>query len=478
MTGLQCVKALVLHVHSPELATLASEDQKAVFDQGHEVGLAAWKLFPDGIAITADYRDTQMAIEQTKAAISRGATTLFEATFLYDDVLIKVDILHRAQADEDWTLIEVKSSTSVKDQYLDDLAVQAYVLAGSNIPISRIYLMNLNSKYQDKNGESLFVKNDLTERIAERVKEMPALVQRLRQFASAEGIPDQEIGPHCKSPYPCPFKNHCWQHVPSPSVFEVPRIGPKAWEYYKQGRVSINEILSDDMADTRRHQINAAISGERWIDKGLIGKNLSNWAFPFHFLDFETIGFALPVYPDTRPYQHVPFQFSCHVIGSLDDDPIHFEYLHEMDCDPRRGLAERLLAALGETGSIVSYNKKFEAERIKELALTFPEFREKLNAAIIRLVDPLPIFQQAVYDKAFKGSFSLKSVAPVILGPDASYEGLHIGNGGAAQRSFKRMISVHTTQEEKSHLRTSLLEYCKKDTLVMVGLVRWLYRQI
>jgi hypothetical protein len=134
----------------------------------------------------------------------------------------------------------------------------------------------------------------------------------------------------------------------------------------------------------------------------------------------------------------------------------------------------KLLEACGTEGSILAYFGQFESERIKELADFAPDYKDALLKLVDRIVDPLPIIRDHVYDNAFAGSFSLKNVGPALLGESSSYEGMLVGNGTAAQRAFEEMISDSVTIERRQELARASLEYCKKDTLVMLELVRWM----
>jgi hypothetical protein len=111
------------------------------------------------------------------------------------------------------------------------------------------------------------------------------------------------------------------------------------------------------------------------------------------------------------------------------------------------------------------------------MAEQFPPYRDELTSLTARIVDPLPVIRDNVYDEAFCGSFSLKAVAPAILGESFSYDGMFVSNGTAAQRAFEELIARTTTEERRADLCRGLLDYCRKDTLVMVELVKWLYRQ-
>jgi hypothetical protein len=138
-------------------------------------------------------------------------------------------------------------------------------------------------------------------------------------------------------------------------------------------------------------------------------------------------------------------------------------------------LIEALLKACGKEGAIIAYYGRFEADRIRELAEFDEKNRDALLALIDRIVDPLPIFRSAIYDAAFAGSFSLKYVAPAILGAEQRYDGMLVANGGDAQRAYEEMLSAKTLPERKESLAKGLKEYCQKDTKVMADLVLWLF---
>ena len=108
-------------------------------------------------------------------------------------------------------------------------------------------------------------------------------------------------------------------------------------------------------------------------------------------------------------------------------------------------------------------------------ASTATERSKNLKSIADRLVDPLTIFRAHVYDANFNGSFSIKDVAPAILGKKASYDGMAVGDGNEAHVTFLQLISPDTPLEKKKTLQEDLFAYCQKDTLCMVELVWWLF---
>lgn len=477
MRGLQCPKSLYLTIHSPELEPDVTASQQALFDQGHEVGAEAQKRFPSGILVKAPYYDSAAAVAETEAAIKSGANTIFEATFSANGTVVKVDILHRKSPTSGWDLIEVKSSTSVKPEYLDDVAVQMHVLSHAGQKIERAFVMHINNQCIAPDLKDFFVQIDVTADILDILPEIQTRIQTLEGVVSAADSPKIDIGPHCSRPYDCPFTSHCWQHVTSPSIFDFPGLGAKAWEFYEQGIVSANDKKFGPFTGSKGERLKAIRSKTRWVDVSGIGESIKEWAWPLLFLDFETINFAIPRYSGTRPYEQVPFQFSALLQERHTGPLVNGEFLHEQNSDPRQRLVEALAEVLKQAKSIVAYNKGFESARMKRLAEVFPKYSGILLDACERLVDPLPIFRNYIYDPNFKDSFSIKSVAPAILGEAASYVGLEVPDGGAAQRAFVELIDLKTPADRKSELRSAMLAYCRKDTEVMAQLVGWLISQ-
>jgi hypothetical protein len=190
----------------------------------------------------------------------------------------------------------------------------------------------------------------------------------------------------------------------------------------------------------------ATRSGVAFHDRAALVAATADWAFPRYFLDFETVGPAIPLWAGTRPYQPIPFQFSCHVQAS-DGALAHHGFLDLGGGDPRRGCAEALLEALGEAGAIVTYNLPTERAAISSLADLFPDLRARLLACIDRLVDALPLVRAHYYHPQMLGSWSIKAVLPAAV-PSLSYADLdEVQDGLAAQRAFLEAIDPQTSAE-------------------------------
>jgi hypothetical protein len=206
------------------------------------------------------------------------------------------------------------------------------------------------------------------------------------------------------------------------------------------------------------------ISGEEYITEAL-QEDLLDVSYPVHFLDFETIAPAIPRYPDTRPYQSIPFQWSDHILkedGGLD----HEEYLCEEDKDPRHEFSRTLIEALGSQGSVFVYTT-YEEGIIRDLAQYLPRLSSELMGLLDRFKDLHDLIKKAYYHPGFHGSFSLKSVLPALV-PDLNYGDLAIQEGQLAGLEYVRMIDPSLSTEEKDKIKKNLLAYCGQDTLAMV----------
>ncbi|OQW48915.1 MAG: hypothetical protein A4S09_13185 [Proteobacteria bacterium SG_bin7] len=475
--GLQCTKSLYFTLHQKHLEPKPGPALQAQFDEGHEVGVLARQQLGRGKGYLIDLKpwDFHGYVRETKAAIERGEDLIFEASVQTGNLFARTDILKRNTSSGKWDIMEVKKSTDVRRDHIDDMTIQYLISGKAGVAIERLYVVHINRDCVFPNLEELFVIRDVTEQVLENVNSMKGRLNELWKMAKVTTEPVNDIGPHCDSPYKCVFKGHCWQKIPAMSVFNIYKIGGKKWEYYNEGIISIDEVNPEDFSGNVKRMIECTRSNTRFIDREGIRSALSEFEFPLYFLDFETAMYAIPRYHGTRPYQQLPFQYSLHVWRAPESSTLeHFEFLHTNDSDPGRQLAEKLLTQIGPVGSLVAYNRKFEMECLNSIGKRFPDLKDKLEDFISRFVDPLPIFQNHVYDPKFKGTFSIKTVAPALLGDQASYEGMEIADGEMAQVTLRNLITGKYSNLGRC-TRENLLAYCRKDTQVMVDLVKWLY---
>ena len=472
--GLQCHRRLWWHAHEPDAPELVpGPQQQAIFDQGSRVGELARTYVPGGTLIDFPHDQTRRKVEATAAALAAGARVVYEASFLADRVFVALDILERLRGG--FGLIEVKSSTSVKPEHLPDAAIQAHVLGQSGLEVRSIEIMHLNRACAFPDLSDLFVREDVTSDVAALLPEIPA--QAREQLRMLEGpLPGVPIGPHCTAPYECPFVSRCWADLPEHHVSTLYRIGRKAWELEAGGCRTIQALPAGMTLNPTAERQRRAVSTGSLIVEPSLRDALGRFEPPLAFLDFETINPAVPVWDGCHPYDNVPVQFSCHR-QTRGGGYEHIEWLADGPGDPRPAIAESLDAACAGAATVVAYNAGFEKARLHELGAALgPRSAGAMQGIAARLADLLPVVRDHVYHPDFGGSFSLKSVLPVLV-PELSYEGLEIAGGGAAAFTLERML-LHggsLTDAEAAHVRAALLRYCEMDTWGTVRLFERLH---
>jgi len=469
MAGLQCHKRLWWTVHEPTAPELQPDEAlQAVFDEGTQVGEVARTYVPGGVLIDLPYNAYDERIAATEAALRHRTPVIYEASFRASQVFVAVDILESRS--EGAAVIEVKSTTRVKEQHLPDVAVQAHVLGRSGVEASRLEIMHLNRACAYPDLGNLFTRADVTAQAHDALEAIPGVIQG--QLAMLAGpLPDVAIGEHCTKPYECPFMARCWPALPPHHVSTLYSAGRRALLLQEQGYATIHDLPEDiPLRAIQERQRRAVQTGQLIVDPGLAAA-LRAFQPPLAYLDFETVGLPIPVWNGCHPYDAAPVQFSCHV-EDAGGRVAHHEWLAEGPGDPRPALAERLIRACEPARSVVAYNAAFERGCLLRMADALPALAGPLRSIVDLLVDLLPVVRNHVYHPDFGGSFSLKSVLPAMV-PELRYVTLAIGDGETASLELERLLfqEAELTPEAKAQLRSDLLRYCHQDTWGLVKLL-------
>ncbi len=475
LRGIQCQKSLWLYKYNREAQDIPTQSQLARFQAGNEVGKLALELFECKEKIAFSEGDFCAKIAKTKELIKSGAHSIAEATFAHNGVLVMVDIL---QITPQGVIInEVKSSTGLKGVYIDDLAVQYFVLKGAGYKIIGANLVHIDSSYVRKGAlevEKLFKREDCLQAVIEKQSEVEQNLARFESvLADNTNPPNIDIGAHCDCPYSCDFKGVCWSEVPSEnSVFEISRLDSRTkFALYHSGIARFSDI-SDFSAFSQSQilQIQCALNNAVHIDKVKIREFLATIRYPVYHLDFETFKEAVPSFDSQCPYMQVPFQYSLHIdYGNGEQSAVHREFLADAQGDPRPALVESLVRDIPRGAFILAYNASFEKTVMKKLALIFPQYAEILEDFCSNTADLMtPFAQKSYYHPAMRGSYSIKAVLPALVPQmQSAYKGLElVHNGGEAMEAFPALKSM--SESEREAYRNALLEYCKLDTLAML----------
>lgn len=466
-SGLQCLRRLWWEVHEPDAPELEPDDRlQVIFDRGHQVGALARARFPDGTLIDHEPWQVTEKVAATRAALGDGASVIFEASFSAGGVFAAIDVLEKRR--RGWALVEVKSTSKVKDSHVPDVAVQLHAARAAGVDVRRVELMHLNRACTFPELDDLFVQEDVTKDAEAFLPEIPRQLRRMRKALDG-AIPRVEFGPQCSEPYACPFVERCRPDLPRHHVSTLYRISPKklaAW--LDEGRETLRDLPDDaKLSPIQARQVRSVRSGRLVVEDGL-SDALATIEAPVAFLDFETINPPVPVWVGCHPFDATPVQMSCHVLGPRGRVE-HHAHLAEPGGDPRPELAEAVVRACEGARTVVAYNARFEDACLEHLALAVPRLAKALRSLRKRLVDLWPIVRENVYHPGFGGEFGLKAVAPALV-RGAGHGDLDVADGDTASMLLAGLLLApeKLRSSGRAKLRRQLLAYCERDTEVLV----------
>ncbi len=396
-------------------------------------------------------------------ALRRGSVEELEAA--------RVDIVKRTSSGG-FDMIEVKSGAEVKEEYLQDAALQYACLSAARAPVERVYIQHLDTKKAllslDRPFE-VFTREDVTEQIQARALAVVAWVTDCAR--TLEGpMPQVKPGPQCNDPYECPFSFFCGK-VDDPTDTDLIAFLPSKAGAVKvaiqSGKTRIGELPEEAFTHERNALVRDAINANGRVIRPSAREAIRRLGFPRFFMDFESASFAVPRFVGMRPYQPVTFQYSVHSKASADEGLRHEEFLDDSGQDPRRGFIESLLLSLGEVGPVMVFSP-YEKSRLKELATLYADLSDRIQAVIARLVDLLPVARNGYYHPMQRGSWSIKKIQATMPKDAAStsYAELDgVADGMAAQAAYMALLNPMLSEQQRQSRRDELLRYCGVDTL-------------
>ena len=473
ISHLQCEKKLWLSTYK---SGQAKHDQAALtrMERGNILGAVARSIFPGGSLV--DTNDRSSAVAKTKSLLKTNSGPIYEAAFTYDGILVFIDIL--VPEEEGYHLIEIKSATEVSTQHIIDTAIQVWVAERTGAKINRVSVGFINNKFVypgEKKYDGLFKLKDISNDISTYSPIIEGWVRSARDILS-NSDPLTPIGKQCKSPFECEFQDYCKSLVPNLPKYPLSDLKLKKLDLKKledKGYTNLLEVPIELVEDPKKARLHRSIlSGENYVSENA-KTEIDAIPYPRYYLDFETIAHGLPEWPGTRPYQQIPFQWSCHIEHS-DGHIEHQEFLAEPTQDPRKDCMTSLMSLFDgfKHGTMIAYHAGFEKRILRDLAKLYPETQLLFNSICNQTYDLLPICRNNFYNRDMHGLWSIKHVLPAIA-PDLNYQALEIANGQMAQTAFVKMCAEGLSDDEIIKLRADLLKYCKLDTLAMVKIVRY-----
>lgn len=472
----RCTCELWLYKQRPDLAPPVDAALKRILDEGNVVDTWAQKLFPGGVNVDGFGKP---AAENTKKAIAAGATILLQPTFMTSKMSCRCDILTKND-DGTWNIYEVKSSTAPKEEHILDVAFQHICLQDAGVRIARTYLVHVNNSYV-KHGsiepEQLFSVVDITHEVENVMPIAAKEIPRALEVLDWDKAPSLQLLNACRNPQECEFLPFYWSELSDAHTQSIATSLPKERliAFLERGLLKPSQVPADVMAELGgdiKLPSNEPTEPIVAIDKEAIRSELGSLQYPLYFLDYETYFPAVPIFDGYRPYQHAVFQYSVHVVRKPGAEPEHYEFLAHKMKDPAPTLAESLKKHIGNDGTVIVWNARFEASRNAEIGEHLPDYADFMANVNDRIYDLMMIVKKGYYvDSRFGGSASIKKVLPVVC-PELSYADLAIHEGGTASASWATLTNPNVPEAERDQLRKDMLAYCGLDTYAMIALFR------
>ena len=244
----QCPKRLWLEVHRPDLREDSAATQ-ASFAMGNEVGDIARRLYdPAGKGVLLDaQRDGFDTVFKRSTELLESNQPIFEAGFAIEGALAFADVMLPAKekGKKIWRMVEVKSSTGVKDYHRDDTAIQVYIAHKAGVSLASIALAHIDSEWTypgDGDYRGLLKECDLTAEAFGRDDEVTGCIAGAQKIVVKKTEPRIGTGEHCSYPFACGFFEHCQSQEPQAEypVYWLPNISAKTLKEHIAGNSALD----------------------------------------------------------------------------------------------------------------------------------------------------------------------------------------------------------------------------------------------
>lgn len=412
---------------------------------------------------------------------------LVKARFEYANLRIKVPFMHRFQNDK-WDIYFVFQGLYPPVGDYDYYAYTIWALEQLQIKIHEVYIIHFNAQYireDELDIHQLFVvsdcfynqKNHPSLSIKEAIKTClirPIEVMQEMDEISLEVLEKPIRERKCSGRMKCRHYEICF---PEESLVEDNSIltlfsSQHRYEMHEEGIRYLKDVDLERLEGYRMQyaQIRADQLGGLFVDYMALNHWLSYLQYPIAFIDFEWERYAIPPFHGLKPFDVVPFEYSIHILkenGEIE----HNVFLSTQD--DRQEFLESLLRDIPENGSVVAYNAYgAESIRLKELAIQFPQYQEKIEQVIGRMKDlQVPFEMGLVYDVRMKGQWSLKTIMAMM--DDKGYNDLEISHGMDAVYEWRHLDRNENDIDQQAVI-DKLKAYCGMDTYAMVVVYQWL----
>ncbi len=437
----------------------------------------AKSYFPPGLTIPKNL-NVWTSLEETRSAMSKFEV-IHKPVFLYEDLIASPDVLV-ANGNGSFTAWEIVPSINLKKDLQLGMGLILYTIQKLCLPIEHYKVLRIDPDYlhkEDLNLREFFEEVNFTRKAQSALEEVETLISELRAWKAGKthSFP-QRFCPNFKS---CPKPEECFSDLGTGNIFTLRESPKTAMELYRKGILNLKDIPEDlELTHAQKIQIQTDKTGLVHIETERIVEFLRLIRYPTYYLDFETINPQIPIYPYSRPFQHIPFLFSLHILDSPDSELRHLTYIQEDKSDPRPQILQILSESIGGEGTILCFNDFFEKRCISESVEVYSEFQAWFEGIRNNFLDlAIPFKKFNYYHPRQNGSAALKEILPVLT--QFSHSELSIPNGHLANLTYLRFLQnpdAHNRLEENT--LNDLKEYCRMDTYALYLIQKELQKKV
>jgi hypothetical protein len=461
----------------------ADMSAEAAVIRGPGIDVALRASFPGASVIAAPTTPAEWtpAMRQTLSCLNadrvapEGWAILGACLTSEDRAQVRIDVL--SCGERGLRLFKVRYATVGDEADVDAVALWTHVAArcGLRVQSAGLLLVDTDFIYPGHGCYAgLFREVDLAPVLGSRP--VGAWLAAMRDCARGPQ-PPASPGLHCTQSGGCEFVHDCQAYAAStPALPPDPRAGLElvgrelAVELREEGHVDLHSVTLQRLGNTRHRRAVRAIQQGAPVLEPDVAALMHALPYPRYSLRLDTIGFAVPIWGGTRPYQVLPFQWTCDV-QSAPGDCVSHSFLADAEGDPRRALALSLLHVLGRSGPVFSYHAGFERNRIRELAQHFDELAPALEAVIERIVDLFQIARAHYYHPVMAGSWSFRSISRAVA-PEMQIDDLESAHAPTtAQAAFARSLQRGLDGATRQQLRDALQACGRRQTEVLRRMV-------
>ena len=410
---------------------------------------------------------------------------LVKARFEYNNLRVKIPIIQNC--DDGINIKFINIANFPKDDDVMYYVYNVWVLEKLGLKINEISIIHLNKNYVRKDEldvNELFIESydfynvkgnvscNIKKLINRRMFDIGDALKRMTHVATLDDL-EYKKNKMCTKHNKCQFYDQCFDEtIEDNSILTLVSSQHKN-DMFKSGIKYLKDADFDLIEGSKLQyaQIMADKNDGLFVDRLALQTWVSNKIiYPITFIDFEWDTYAIPMYPNLKPFDVVCFEYSVHVLNE-DGSMTHQDFIGTKDC--REMFLKNLINDIEESGSVIAFNAEgAEKLRLLELGNQFPRYKRRINKIVNRLVDlSIPYQSGIIYNTKMRGMYSLKVLLSA-FSEQLSYKDISINNGMEAVYKW-RMIDRDELFDSKETLE-NLSIYCGLDTYSMVIIFKWI----